>query len=166
MTAHQVQAKKHRVIGAVQLDVPITTSEDILPDEERKLAVLRWIAQQMEPTDRWWPIFERWLSNIAGRVRGMGGDPDSIEPRGPGAAHPRPIPEHGTTGKVRELRYDCYGDFEGFILDDCGKRHAFRSCDRGMEKVVRRACRSRSTITVYNNAKDRAVAARIVVHCC
>jgi hypothetical protein len=167
MTAHQLDGFKRRVVGAVQLDVPIASAEEILPAEERKLGVLRWIAESLEPADRWMPIFERWLGNVAGRVRGMGGDPEAIHPTGPGREPVPPGPRGPSfRGKVRELLYDCHGDFEGFVLEGCPDVRVFRSCERGVERVLLRACDLRSTITVDAERREPSRPRRITVHCC
>ena len=87
----------------------------------------------------------------------MGGDPGKIPPSpsgyqpppstghgGPG--HPR---EHCYTGKVAELLYDCFGDFEGFELEGCCcERHCFRVCGPDLEKLIYRAWVERFTIKV------------------
>jgi hypothetical protein len=53
---------------------------DILPNESRKLAVLRHIAQAVPVNNRWHAIFDRYLEQVADRVRGLGGNPDTILP--------------------------------------------------------------------------------------
>jgi hypothetical protein len=40
--------------------------------------------------------------------------------------------------------YDCFGDFEGFILDDCGREIRFVVREDEMETLVRFAWRSAS----------------------
>lgn len=167
MVAHQVDGARRRIVGAVQLEVPISTAEQILPAEERKLAVLRWIRKSMGLSDRWVPIFDRWLGQVADRIRGMGGDPDAIEPFGPDSS--RPVvrrPGRAFSGKLRELLYDCHGDFEGFVVEACHERRAFRSGDRGVERVVQNACDRGSTVTVHADRWDPSRPQRIVVHCC
>lgn len=174
LRARQIEGDRRRVIGTVQLEIPISTAEDLLGPEETKLGVLRWIAEAMAPGDRWRPIFERYLENIAGRVRGMGGNPDAIEPTGPqdtGRRPPRPKPRppgrHGAfTGRVHELHYDCDGGFEGFVLEDCDERRTFRSCERGLETVLRDACERRKTVTVHPAVRDASRPAHVIVHCC
>jgi|GEM_PF-444289 len=67
-----------RVDGAFQLTLSISTKEEILYPEERLLAWLRWIQSTMPAQNRWYPVFQRYIDQIAGRVRGLGGDPDGI----------------------------------------------------------------------------------------
>jgi hypothetical protein len=166
LVGHQVEGRRRRILGSVQLDVPISTSVEIRPDEERKLAVLRWIRESMNPTDRWIPIFDRWLGHVADRVRGMGGRPEEIEPLGPNTPPDHGRPGRAFTGKVRELIYDCHGDFVGFILEDCRRRRGFRSCDRGVERVLQNACDRGNRVTVHMTQQDRSKPERLVVHCC
>jgi len=42
--------------------------------------VLRWIRQTIPTDNRWFPVFERYLDQIADRVDGFGGDSDQILP--------------------------------------------------------------------------------------
>ena len=169
-TVKQFEGRRRRVLATVQLTIPITTSEQILPEEIRKLAVLRHIASKMADTNKWWPIFERWLGIVGDRVRGLGGDPDSVEPSSTGNPPRRP-PDGGHdhpasfTGKVEALFYDCFGDFTGFLVKSCNESYRFKSCEPGIERNVRAACRDRDTITVATDKSGHGVRG-IVVHCC
>lgn len=167
----QFDGRRRRVLATVQLTIPITTSEDILPEEMRKLAVLRHIASKMANTNKWWPVFERWLGIIADRVRGLGGDPDSVEPSSTGNP-PRQQPPGGGhdhapsfTGKVEALFYDCFGDFTGFLMKTCENSYRFKACEPGIERIIRVACHDRDTITVATDKSGHGVRA-ITVHCC
>jgi hypothetical protein len=136
-----------RVLGAFQIAVPVDTRDKMLVPEQRLLSVLRWIAETLPGNSRWYPVFMRYLDKIAGRVRGLGGDPNTIpptptglwpglipglEPLHPGhPTHPPGHPGHGPhggplhplhhggefTGKIEGVAYDRFGDFEGFILE-------------------------------------------------
>jgi zinc metalloprotease ZmpB len=94
-------------------------------------------------------------------------DPKLTEPPSerPGAAHPGPEGGEGIEGKVSKLLYDCYGDFEGFVLDSCPGEHTFKSRERAVEELIRRACCERSRITVYVHGHDRSKPRRIVLSC-
>ena len=62
----------------------------------------------------------------------------------PGARH-----ECCYTGKVAELFYDWFGDFEGFELKCCGcEQHSFRSCEPDLEELIYLAWTERFVITV------------------
>ncbi|MFQ6397352.1 M14 family metallopeptidase [Nocardia sp. KC 131] len=69
-----------RVDGAFQIDIPVRTKAELLPIELRLLSVLRWIARDIPASSRWSPVFVRYLAQIAERVRGLGGNPDTVLP--------------------------------------------------------------------------------------
>jgi hypothetical protein len=69
-----------RVLGTFQVNIPVSTKEILLPREERRLSIFRWIGEAMPPQRRWHPVFQRYLEGIAQKVQGFGGDPDDIEP--------------------------------------------------------------------------------------
>ena len=85
----------------------------------------------MAPANRWHKVLERYIALIAARVDGLGGDSDSIQPspnrcpikpgRGPDED------EREYRGKVCEVLYDCFGDFEGFVLGDCHESRSFHT---------------------------------------
>jgi hypothetical protein len=58
---------------------------------------------------------------IADRVKALGGNPDAVLPSpgdgGYGELHKRGEERLRFVGKVAELVYDRFGDFEGFALD-------------------------------------------------
>lgn len=164
----QVEGRSLRVVGTTQFDIHVGTADAILPRLRRNLSVLKHIALAIPHDNRWHPVFQRYLAELADRVRALGGDPDAIEPSPDGGGRTPGKPgrpgARGVTGKVSRLFYDCFGDFEGFALDVCGERRTYRSCERSMEVVVRRACEDRRTITVHVDGEGRP--ARVDVHCC
>jgi hypothetical protein len=166
VVVRQVEGRRLRVLGTTQFDIHVRTADVIRPRLERNLSVLRHIRAAIPAGNRWRPVFERYTGELADRVRAMGGDPDRIaaDPTGHGGRDPsKPRPDrpdkpdrpdtgkrHAATGRVAELLYDCFGVFEGFILVDCERRYRFRTCEPGLEKVVRRAYRHRSRISVVS----------------
>jgi hypothetical protein len=70
------------------------------------------------------------------------------------------------TGKIAEIVYDCFGDFAGFLLETCDGCLSFPACERGIEEVVRRACKDRSKVTIVTRCDPGGSLLRIVVHCC
>lgn len=88
VTAHQVSGRDRKVIGSFQLTIPVRRSEHLLEKEVRKLSVLRHIALSIPATNRWHPVFVRYLDQIADRVRGFGGDPDKVAPSPAGTGRP------------------------------------------------------------------------------
>ncbi len=69
-----------KVVGAFQIAIPVSTKADMLVPEARTLSVLRWIGASLSANSRWYPVFDRYLGTLAARVRGLGGDPDTIPP--------------------------------------------------------------------------------------
>ena len=131
--------------------IPVSTPKAMLIPEENTLAIMKWRMQQMEPSSRWYPVLERYITYIAARVDGLGGDSESILPS-PNGVPPKQIveaTEHEYTGKVCEVLFDCHGDFEGFVLSDCGDAHTFKTRERGIEEIVLRACKEQLLLSVY-----------------
>jgi hypothetical protein len=145
-----------RVLGAFQVAIPVHMKEVLLEPEERLLSFLRWIEEAIPTQNRWWPVFRRYVEDIAGRVRGLGGDPTLIGPSPVGQwRHPKLHPEQeehealtSYTGKVEGLAYDRFGDFEGFLLDTEDGERSFRSHEREVEALVHRAWVERILTTV------------------
>jgi murein tripeptide amidase MpaA len=70
--------KWRRVLGSFQVSIPVSTKKALLEPEERLLSVLRWIARAIPHDNRWYPVFLRYLDQVGGRVRDLGGNPDEI----------------------------------------------------------------------------------------
>ena len=61
--------------------------------------------------------------------------------------------QHCCTGKVIGIRYNRFGDFEGFdILSVEGHEHFFRGREAEVEELVRRAWMDRTLISVHVEA--------------
>ena len=45
--------------------------------------------------------------------------------------------------------FDCFGDFEGFVLSDCHGAHTFRTRQREIGEIALRACKERLLLSVY-----------------
>jgi hypothetical protein len=58
--------------------------------------------------------------------------------------------------------FDCFGDFSGFILEDCRDRRAFESREREIGDLVLRALRERLTVMIVTVGKDHKIV-RLVV---
>jgi murein tripeptide amidase MpaA len=141
-----------RVLGAFQITIPVKTKEILLEPEERLLSVLRYIFQGIPQHNRWYPVFQRYLQQIAGRVIDLGGDPGKILPSstGDGAGRPGKDGEQRVhyTGKISGLIYDRFGDFTGFRLDTEDGEREFSSREKHFEELAARAWRERLRITV------------------
>jgi kumamolisin len=146
-----------RVLGSVQISIPVGTAELLLPPEERQLSILRYIEESIPPKDRWYLVFRRYVSQIAERVAGFGGKPVEILPSPIGQwQHPKEgthekecEPRFGITGKITALIYDRFGDFEGFVLDTEEGERPFESTEHAVEEVARRAWSERILTTVF-----------------
>jgi hypothetical protein len=142
------------VLGTFQINIPVSTKELLLPREEQRLSIFRWIAEAMPPQRRWYPVFQRYLEGIAGRVSGFGGDPTEILPSPTGEGrrkHPRPEGHdrrRAFTGKIAGLIFDRFGDFEGFVLDTEEGERKFFNREREMKDLAERAWRERLRIIV------------------
>lgn len=172
VTIHQISGWPRRIIGTFQVTIPVHTAVEILPGEIRKLSVLRFIGQSIPSGNRWFRIWQRLLDQIADRVRGLGGDPDSIAPSPTGEGYPgdenppKPGGEDATTlnGQIALILYDSFGHFEGFILETSEKEYTFNTCRSGVEKVVLKACRNHLQVKVWFNQKREVQ--RIAIDCC
>jgi hypothetical protein len=143
-----------RVLGAFQLTIPVKAKEALLLTEERQLSVLRWIAEAIPHNNRWYPVFRRYLEQIAVRVKVFGGDPTRILPSPTGEGIPKHRrreeyePRMAFTGKIAGLIFDRFGDFEGFLLDTEDGERKFRSREKDIAELAERAWRERLRITV------------------
>jgi hypothetical protein len=169
-----------RVIGAFQITIPVSTKDEMLVPEERLLSVMRWIGETIPPDSRWYPVFLRYLGQLAGRVGGLGGHPDQVPPTGsgtwpglwpvrhPGRHEPPGVLGHERlwfTGKIDAIVYDHFGDFEAFILQTCdGEQRRFDSHEPEVHNLVRRACAERTLTTVIAPHADPERPFEIILH--
>jgi hypothetical protein len=173
-----VRPSLRRVTGAFQISVPILAAEKLLPSEERNLAFFRWVLSTISPTDRWYPVMQRYVQQISLRVKAFGGDPTRIGPSPIGhvgphrPAHRRPEPfpgpGHGLvghTGKIERLIFDRFGDFEGFVLRiDDGQEKQFRSREERVAELARWAWQARIRTTVFAHEHEPHIAIRLDMH--
>jgi hypothetical protein len=97
--------------------------------------------------DRWHPVLVRYLAQVNGRVYALGGEPEP-HPRPPEPPHHEPEATRRFEGKIAGLRFDRFGDFEGFTLDTEDGLRDFFSRERAVEELVNRAWRRRIAILV------------------
>jgi hypothetical protein len=143
-------------VGSFEVKIPVTSGDKILPSEENTLAIMKWRLQQTLPSNRWYPVLQRYITYCSDRVAGLGGDPNSIPPSVTGAPIKVIGGKHTTSysGKICEIIYDCFGDFEGFILDCCcSEGRLFKSREKTLGKLALRACRDRLSLTVIVDKK-------------
>ncbi len=160
----QVQWRK--VLGSFQLTIPVRTKEVMLEPEERLLAVSKWILKSIPGSNRWHPVYGKYVSILADRVRALGGNPDTIEPSPSGGGHPKHVvgPEErlGYVGKISGLQYDRYGDFEAFILDTEDGDRRFESREYDLADLVKRAWSERILIKVIVEKDNKHRAESII----
>ena len=143
------------VVGSFVVRIPVSTSSAMLVPEAMTLAIMKWRVAHLSPGNRWMPVLERYIKYCSAKLDGIGGDSSQVPPSltwtpplsGEGGKGREP---HGyeLCGKVAEVRFDCHGGFEGFVLDDCCDRHLMESCERGISDLVMRACRENLTVCV------------------
>lgn len=69
----QIDGLTRTVLGSFEVLVVIATAPALLVDARRDLSVLRHIALAIPSTDRWAPIFGRYLKQLGERYEGLGG---------------------------------------------------------------------------------------------
>jgi hypothetical protein len=143
------------VTGSFVVRIPVSTGERMRIPEEMTLAIMKWRVAHLSPSNRWVPVLERYIKYSSARLDGIGGDSSQVPPS---LTWTPPLPGEGTTGggreerklcgKVVEVLFDCHGEFEGFVLDECCERRLMESRERGVGKLVMRACRENLTVCV------------------
>jgi hypothetical protein len=133
----------------------------LLP-EENTLAILKWRLQNLPPSSRWYPVMVRYVAYVSARVNAFGGNAGSVlpSPTGVPALECPPCGKAGFefTGKVCEVIFDCFGDFEGFVLESCSDHRRFSCRERAIGELVLKASRERLVISVV---VDRELKQRI-----
>lgn len=165
--------------------VPVSTKAALLPGAERKLSIMHWIGDAIPNQSRWWPVFHRYLDQLTAGVTALGGDPSTIPATGTGS-WPGWIGHHGdhggdgdgegghggeggryrydeddraAIGKVIGLCYDRFGDFDGLVLENYeGHRRRYRSRERRIERLARRAWLDRLALVVFTEEDDDRIA--------
>jgi hypothetical protein len=142
------------ITGTFHMKVPVQKESGILPVDENLLSILEWRLTIIGPGNRWYPVLLRYIDVLKQRIIGMGGDPNKIPPSPDGYQPPvhvhKPEPsEHCYTGKVTNLFFDRFGDFEGFDLrTEKGEEHSFRAFEHEIEELIYLAWVERFVITV------------------
>ena len=161
----EAPAYERYIVGSFQVKIPVSTREAMLPAEQTTLAILKARLEAMPKTERWYPVLLRYIGQIAGRVDGLGGDADVIPPSLGGYRPERQPCEENLeefVGKVSEVVFNCFGDFIGFVLDDCCEHRAFESREKEIGELVLRALKERLTLMVVTVGKKHTIV-RLVV---
>jgi hypothetical protein len=156
------------VVGTFAVRIPVTTAATMLPLEENTVAIMKWRLSQLVPSNRWVPVLKRYIEFSEGRIKGLGGNPHTIEPSPWGAKGGPPTiiieKPHEDTGKVVGIVYDRLGDFEGFrLLTEKGDERAFNSRESKIEELVRFAWRDRVVIQVWTVLSHPHVPTEIIL---
>ena len=154
------------VVGTFAVRIPVTVASEMLPIEENTLAVMKWKLDQTAHGDRWYPVLQRYVGYIAGRVDGLGGNSGSIvaSPLGAGSQSEQGKHTERFTGKVVGVNFDRFGDFEGFILrTETGREHVFESRESEIEGLIRFAWRDRVVISVLATLERPHILASITL---
>jgi hypothetical protein len=169
-TAEKIQVIRwRRILGSYQISIPVKTANVLLGPEERLLSVLKWIRKSIPPSDRWFLVFDRYVNQIADRVKALGGNPDLIQPSPKGEwQHGKGETELCITGKICEVVFDCFGSFEGFVLETCSeqKKHLFKSREPDIAKLTLQLCKDHMLATICYDEDDPERVEKIIVRCC
>ena len=148
-----------RVLGTFQISLSAKPPDQALLASERLYAVFTWIAEAIAPADRWYPVFLRYLAQLATVITKLGGDPAQIPPSPGGQVLEHPVPAEEAeeiVGKIEGIIYDHFGDFDGFILEtETGHHHRFRSRETPMLVLIRRAWEERTRVAVRPDAQHQ-----------
>jgi hypothetical protein len=88
VVVRQVDGRNFKALGTFQFNIDIKTEAQILPRFKRNLSVLKHIALSIPASNRWYPVFQRYLEELGDRVRGLGANPDDIGPSPTGSGKP------------------------------------------------------------------------------
>jgi hypothetical protein len=71
-------ANERRILGSFQITIPVSVKAEMLGREERLLSNLRWIEKAIPANNRWFPVFARYVQQIASRVDALGGNSGNV----------------------------------------------------------------------------------------
>ena len=149
------------VVGSFVVRIPVTSGERMRIPEAMTLAIMKWRLAHLSPGSRWAPVLERHIRYCSARLDGIGGDssqvPASLTWTPPLQGEDGREQKRELCGKVVEVLFDCHGEFEGLVLDDCCERHPVASRERGVVNLVLRACRENLTVCVRLCPKTRRI---------
>lgn len=154
----QVSGRTLKVLGSTEFRIEVRNAATLLPRFEHNLAVLKHVAASIPASNRWHPVFKRYLAELGDRVRAFGGDPEAIDPNpnGTSGAPPTGKPTNPgdkgrtfcVTGEIERLHYDCCGKLKGFTLADCDRSWHFDNVQDCLEQVLLTGLRDRLRATV------------------
>jgi hypothetical protein len=144
-----------RTTGSFKLTIPVSTKARLLGPEESYFSIMESTAKAIPPSNRWYRVIERYLSQLAGRITFMGGDPGSIPATGTGILGSGRSRERTFVGKIIRLHYDRFGDFAGFTLETSGgKDRRFASREPNVGTIAMTAWEGRYRVRVRVEAPN------------
>ena len=129
------------IVGSFQFSVQVQTAAQILPIVERARTNIQRVVQTIPIENRWYPVMQRYLNQVSAKVTGLGGRHEDGD-----RDHDRDRVR--LEGKVEGIRYDSFGDFDGFLLRTEDRVHEFRTREPDLERLVTWAWRERITVRV------------------
>jgi hypothetical protein len=142
------------VVGSFVVRVPVRTGDRLWISEAMTLAIMKWRLAHLSPADRWTPVLELYIKYCSERLDGFGGDSTQVPasltwtPPLPGEEPEGGLRGRELCGKVVEVRFDCHGELDGFLLDGCCEQRLVKSRERGVADLLIRACRDHLTVCV------------------
>lgn len=80
LTAPPTPTKIRYVTGAFLVKIPVVTDEALLPTDVNTLAIFKARLAAMDPQYRWYPVLQRYIEYLSGRIEGAGGNPGAVPP--------------------------------------------------------------------------------------
>lgn len=157
VVVRQVGGREHKVLGTTEFRIEVRRAEQIIGRLRHDLAVLKHISLSIPQSNRWHPVFQRYLAELGDRVRAMGGDPEAVDPNpygtggpaGGGGGNGKDGKVRCVTGDIGALHYGCCGGFEGFTLVNCEGEWRFDCVKPCLEPVLMTAVREKLQATVH-----------------
>jgi L-lysine epsilon oxidase-like protein len=148
------------IVGSFQFSVLVQNRAEILPIVDRTLTNLRRVTSTIPVENRWYAVMHRYLQQVTAKFDALGGkhdhdhDRDRERDRDREHEHER---EHDHDhdydprvfeGKIAGVRFDTFGDFDGFLLRTPHGVHEFFTRERDMETTVKEAWRHQIAVRV------------------
>jgi hypothetical protein len=144
------------IVGSFQFSVQVQTAAQILPIVERARTNIQRTVQTIPIENRWYPVMQRYLKQVSAKVAGLGG-------RGAEGDRDHDRDQVRLEGKVEGIRYDSFGDFDGFLLRTEDRVHQFRTREPDIERLVTRVWRERIAVRVIARVDAPYVPIEIVL---
>ena len=156
---------RRKVLGAFRMTTLVSAGTPLIARATRELGVLKYIREAIPAADSWRPVFDRYIAQLSGQVAGLGGNPDvppsPDDPETAGGAV-RGRDRIARRGKVREVVFDCFGDFGGFVLADCTRLHRLHSTEPRIGRLALCAYQEGWPVTVWLD-RDTARILEVIV---